>query len=90
MLGSDDRTKLPAYLLKYGIHAAGAPTTSNVFSSAEDGEVSSMCWYASYSDGRIRADMEPSTTTKFLLPFVFTPVTYAAQQQEVSANTCRS
>jgi hypothetical protein len=38
------------------------------------GLVSSMCWYASYSEGRIREDMEPSMTMKSLVPLLFTPV----------------
>lgn len=39
------------------------------------GAVSSMCWYASYKEGLMRADMEPSMTTKFFVPFVLVPVT---------------
>lgn len=40
---------------------------------AVEGAVSSMCWYASYREGRMRVDMEPSTTAKFLVPLVLTP-----------------
>ena len=53
------------------------PTTSNTSSTApgRGGAVSSMCWYASYSDGRIRLLMLPSTTTNRLSPLRFVPVT---------------
>lgn len=60
------------------------PTMSNVFASPLHGAVSSMCWYASYREGRMSVDMEPSTTMKFLVPLDLTPVTVLTRAQEVA------